>query len=396
MSTTVSSEARTPRTLLSYGFRPFFLGAALWAAIALALWIMMLTVGLALPSRLDPLDWHIHEMLFGFVPAAVAGFLLTAISEWTGRRPVSGALLGLLAGLWLVGRLDALISALIPAWLAITADIAFPFTLAAIVAREIIAARNRRNYRMIVPVVVLALAQLMTDLGAEGGLGALTGYGWRLGLATILILISVVGGRIVPSFTRNWLARLGQNRLPPPVELLDRVSLGILHAALLAWAFFPENRATGMALLVGSALNLWRLLRWRGAATRSEMLLLILHLGYAWLILGVAALGAATLDTAFPLDAAIHALTAGAIGTMILAVMTRVSRGHTGHDLTADAATILIYALVILAVCLRIAAAFAGTASEDLLLAAAGLWIAAFALFAVHYAPLLLRPRIDR
>ena len=384
--------AGDPPTLLSQGFRPFFLAAAIWAGIALAIWITMLTTGLTLPTRFDPLDWHIHEMLFGFVPAAVAGFLLTAISQWTGRRPVSGRLLGLLVGLWLLGRIDALACDVLPVWLAIAADIAFPFALALIVAREIISARNRRNYGMIAPVIVLGLAQLMMDLGAIGGVGWLTGYGWRLGLVVTLMLISVVGGRIVPAFTRNWLASRGESRLPRPAGLLDRISLGVLHAALLAWVLFPTAHATGVALLGAAALNLWRLLRWRGAATRSETLLLVLHVGFAWLVLGVAALGFATLDSAFPWDAAIHSLTVGAVGTMILAVMTRVSRGHTGRTLSADGPTILIYALIILAACARIAAALAGEATGLLILAAA-LWVAAFGLFAMRYAPLLLRPR---
>ena len=384
--------AGDPPTLLSQGFRPFFLAAAIWAGIALAIWITMLTTGLTLPTRFDPLDWHIHEMLFGFVPAAVAGFLLTAISQWTGRRPVSGRLLGLLVGLWLLGRIDALACDVLPVWLAIAADIAFPFALALIVAREIISARNRRNYGMIAPVIVLGLAQLMMDLGTIGGVGWLTGYGWRLGLVVTLMLISVVGGRIVPAFTRNWLASRGESRLPRPAGLLDRISLGVLHAALLAWVLFPTAHATGVALLGAAALNLWRLLRWRGAATRSETLLLVLHVGFAWLVLGVAALGFATLDSAFPWDAAIHSLTVGAVGTMILAVMTRVSRGHTGRTLSADGPTILIYALIILAACARIAAALAGEATGLLILAAA-LWVAAFGLFAMRYAPLLLRPR---
>ncbi len=384
--------AGDPPMLLSCGFRPFFLAAAIWAAIALVIWITMLTTGLTLPTRFDPLDWHIHEMLFGFVPAAVAGFLLTAISQWTGRRPVSGGLLGLLVGLWLLGRIDALACDVVPVWLAIAADIAFPFALALIAAREIIGARNRRNYGMIAPVIVLGIAQLMMDLGAIGGVGWLTGYGWRLGLVVTLVLISVVGGRIVPAFTRNWLASRGESRLPRPAGLLDRISLGVLHAALLVWVFFPAAHATGVALLAAAALNLWRLLRWRGAATRSETLLLVLHVGFAWLVLGVAALGFATLDAAFPWDAAIHSLTVGAAGTMILAVMTRVSRGHTGRALSADGPTILIYALIILAACARIAAALAGEAIGLLILAAA-LWVAAFGLFAMRYAPLLLRPR---
>ena len=306
---------------------------------------------------------------------------------------MSGVLLGLLSGLWLLGRIDALISAWVPAWLAIGADLAFPIGLAAVVAREITASGNRRNLPMIAPVIVLALADLLMDLGAVG-FASLSRYGWRLGLAAVLILISVVAGRIVPSFTRNWLAMRGTDRLPPATGMVDRAALGVLHAALLGWVFFPAARLTGLALLGGATLNLWRLLRWRGAATCAEPLLLVLHVGYAWLVVGVAALGLAAWDTTLPLSAAIHALTAGAIGTMILAVMTRVSRGHTGRGLSADTATTVIYALVVMAAAARISAAFAGPASSDVLLVSAALWICAFGLFALRYAPMLMSGRI--
>lgn len=379
--------------LLSRGFRPFFLGAALWAAIALLLWLAVLTTGLALPTRFSPLEWHIHEMLFGFVLAAVAGFLLTAIPEWTGRAPVTGRLLGLLCGLWLLGRLDALFCAFVPLWLAIAVDMAFPAALAAVVAREIIASGQRANRPMVVPILALMLAQLLMDLGGEAGIGGLSAYGWRLGLATILILMSVIGGRIVPAFTRNWLVRRGQERVPPAAGIIDRAALGVLHAALLAWVFFPEARATGVALFGAAAANLWRLSRWRGAATRAEPLLLVLHVGYAWLVGGVAALGFATWDTAFPLSAAIHALTVGAIGTMIVAVMTRATRGHTGAALAADRPTALIYVLVGFATVARITAAFAAQTHVYWLLAAGVLWIGAFGLFSLRYAPLLLHER---
>ena len=388
-----ASTAPAPSPLLSYGFRPFFLAAALWAALALALWMAMLALGLTLPSRLDPLEWHIHEMLFGFVPAAVAGFLLTAMANWTGRAPVSGARLGLLLGLWIAARLAALLSAFLPVSVAIAIDMAFPAALIATVAHELLAARNRRNYLMIVPVTVLALAQLLMDLGALGGVGNLAGYGWRLGLAAIIILISVVGGRIVPSFTRNWLMQRGDARLPAMPGRVDRWAQSLLHTALMTWVIFPAARATAVLLLAGASLSLWRVLRWRPAATRAEPLLLILHIGYAWLVLGVAALGVAALEPALPLPAAIHALTAGAIGTMILAVMTRVSRGHTGRTLAADRGTVLIYIMVVLAAGLRIAAALPSAAAVGLLQGAAALWICAFGLFAVRYAPLLLRPR---
>ncbi len=390
----MSSDLRGPsdglRTFFSYGFRPFFLAAALWSASAIALWSATLSGGLRLPTRFDPLSWHIHEMLFGFVLAAVAGFLLTAIPNWTGRRPVSGGLLGSLLGLWLLARVDILVCRWIAPWPAIALDLAFPLALAAVVAREIIAARNRRNYLIIAPVAVLGAANLLMDLGLAG-FGTL-GYGWRLGLAAILILISVVGGRIVPAFTRNWLVNRRRETLPAPAGLVDRSSLGVLHAALMIWVFLPTGSGTGVALLAGAALNLWRLWRWRGAATGSEPLLLILHVGYRWLVLGVAALGIATLAPTFPLSAAIHALTAGAIGTMILAVMTRVTRGHTGRELTADLTTSVIYGLVILAAVARIAAALDGDA-RSLLLGSAALWVGAFGLFLIRYAPLALRPR---
>lgn len=383
----------TLSVVLSRGFRPFFLCAASWAAIALALWLAMLTTGLELPTRFAPLEWHIHEMLFGFVLATVAGFLLTAIPEWTGRRPVTGAWLGVLCGLWLLGRVDALLCAFIPLWLAIAADIAFPAALAAVVAREIIRSGQRARRPMIVPVVALMLAQLLMDLGAEAGIGGLDAYGWRLGLAAILIQISVIGGRIVPNFTRNWLAKRGQQRVPPMADNIDRAALGVLHAALIAWVLFPGARPVGVALLAGAAVNLWRLSRWHGAATRAEPLLFVLHVGYAWLVVGVAALAFAIWDAAFPLSAAIHALTVGAIGTMILAVMTRATRGHTGRELAADGPTALIYGLIVLAAAARIVAAFSAQEQVYWLLAAGGLWICAFGLFALRYAPLLLQPR---
>jgi uncharacterized protein involved in response to NO len=385
----VSRVGRTP-ALLTYGFRPFFLGAGLWASIAIALWVGMLTTGFELPSRFDPLSWHIHEMLFGFVLAVVAGFLLTAIPNWTGRRPLSGTPLGILAGLWLLGRMISLISAWVPAWVAIVADVSFPLALAAVVAREIIVSGNRRNLPIIAPIAVLALADLLMDLSLEG-MGALSGYGWRLGLAAILTLISIVGGRIVPNFTRNWLTSSRRASLPPAPGIIDRASLGLLHVSLLAWVFIPAAKLTGIALLCAAAVNLWRLLRWQGIATRSEPLLLALHVGYAWLVVGVAALGVSVLDTRLPLGAAMHALTAGAIGTMVLAVMTRATLGHTGRKLTADRATALIYVLVVLAAGVRIAAEMADRARADLILGAALLWIGAFGLFILRYAPLVVR-----
>jgi uncharacterized protein involved in response to NO len=392
MSSAVSGVAgRGTPVFLTQGFRPFFFAAGVWSASALTLWIVLLATGAALPSRFDPLSWHIHEMLFGFVMATIAGFLLTAIPNWTGRRPVSGVPLALLAGLWLLGRIICLISALMPAWLAVAADLAFPAVLAIVVAREIITSRNWRNLPIVAPVTVLGIANLLMHLESNG-VAVPSGLGWRLGLAAVIVLISVIAGRVVPSFTRNWLAKRQIVNLPEAPGAIDRAALGVLHVGLSSWVFLPEFQPVGAILLLGAALNLWRLLRWRGAATAAEPLLLVLHIGYGWLVLGVALLGLEVIDAHLPQSAAIHALTAGAIGTMTLAVMTRATRGHTGRALAADRATTAIYLLVSVAAIVRVAAGIGETWTMPLLVASAILWIGAFALFVLRYGPMLLLP----
>jgi len=399
------SIERGPPAALTTAFRPFFLAASLWAALALALWIALLLGGYTLPSRFDPLNWHIHEMLFGFVLAAIGGFMLTAIPNWTGRRPIQGRALGALAALWLLGRVVCFVSALIPFWLAAAIDLAFPFVLCAVAAREIIAARNWRNVAMPLPIGVLGVADLLMYL-QQGGVRIEAGLGWRLGLAAVIMMISVVAGRIIPSFTRNWLVERGADRraagghgtvaLPASTGLPDSTALGTLNAGMIAWALFPSHSFTGALLLLAAALNLWRLGRWRGHATLAEPLLTVLHVGYAWIIIGAALLGVSALTGAVPLPAAIHALTAGAIGTMILAVMTRVSLGHTGRALHADALTVLIYLLVTLAAASRVAAEFDGRAFLLLIDVSAAAWVAGFLLFAARYGPMLTAPRAGR
>jgi len=380
---------------LSYGFRPFFLMAGLWSAAALLLWIVMFMLGGSLPSRFDPLSWHIHEMLFGFAMATIAGFLLTAIANWTSRPPVSGAPLALLAALWLVGRICCLVSSFLPTWLAAAGDLAFPVLLTGIVGREITAGRNWRNLPMIGAVIVLGFANLLMHLETTG-VNVASGLGWRLGLAAVIALISVVGGRIVPSFTRNWLSKRQIQTLPPLPGKIDRAALGTLHAGLFAWAVAPEFSPIGLLLLVGAALNFWRLLHWQGHATMPEPLLLVLHVGYAWMVIGTALLGLSTLDPDIPLSAGVHALTTGAIGTMTLAVMTRATRGHTGRELSADFVTSAIYVIVSVAAMMRVAAAFALSWSIPLLVASACLWAAAFTAFVLCYSPMLLQAAKDR
>ena len=246
---------------------------------------------------------------------------------------------------------------LIPGWLAAVADLAFAIALEAVAARELFAAGNRRNYPLLVPVIVLAIANLLMHLQVLD-FAIPFGLGWRLGIAAMIVLISVIGGRIVPAFTRNWLTARGTRRVPPTSRMLDRLALGTLHAGMIAWTFLPDWPPVGVLLLLAAALNLARLAAWRGMAALPEPLLLILHVGYLWLVAGVALLGLSLFSDAVPAAAAVHALTAGAMGTMILAVMTRATLGHTGRALHADAMTITIFLLVTAAAGLRVVSAW--------------------------------------
>jgi len=374
--------------LFSYGFRPFFLGGAVWAALAILLWLPQYFGELTLPTALGPLDWHVHEMIFGYVSAVIAGFLLTAIPNWTGRLPVNGYTLAALAGLWVAGRIAIFSSAVIGEDLAAVVDIAFLTVLAAAATREITAGKNWRNLRVLVMLLVLIAGNIVFHLEVIWRGSA--NYGARIGVAAVVALIMLIGGRIVPSFTRNWLVRMNPGRLPQPFGRFDAFALAAGIAALVAWIALPQHAVTGVLALVAGALQSVRLARWAGDRTFADRLVLILHVAYAFVPLGFLFLGAAILWPAdFPTSAALHAWTAGAFGLMTLAVMTRASLGHTGRDLVASIPTQLIYLAALVAVLARIAAAFAPSV---LLLHLAGFaWVAAFAGFAAAYGPLLLR-----
>ena len=378
--------------ILRRGFRPFFLAAGVWAAGAVALWLAEITGLLALPSAFDPVTWHAHEMLFGFVSAAIAGFLLTAIPNWTGRLPMRGWRLGVLFVLWCAGRVAVGLSALTGPAFAAVVDLAFLAVLAAVVLREIAGTGNRRNLPIAGIVVVLAGSNLLVHLEALG-LAATGSLGLRLGLADVAVLITLVGGRIVPSFTRNWLARRGAPVLPRPFGRLDLLALGSSVVAGLVWALAPGAMAAGVLAILAAAANGARLWGWCGQRTFAEPLVWILHLGYAWLVAGFALLGLAVLFPPLPQTAALHALTAGAMGTMTLAIMTRATLGHTGRALSAGPGTTMIYGLVSVAALARVAAPFAPNGAMELLGLSGVCWVGAFGLFVVLYGPLLAGSR---
>ena len=376
--------------LLSYGFRPFFLFGALYAGLAILAWMPMLSGQLAVASTFAPVDWHVHEMLYGYLAAVVAGFLLTAIPNWTGRLPIQGGPLLALFAVWVAGRVAVTLSAQI-GWLAAAAiDCAFLILLIAACAREIVAGKNWRNLRVLVMVALLLAGNVAFHV--EAHLRGHAEYGARVGIAAIMLLIVLIGGRIIPSFTRNWLVRENPGRLPTPFDRFDAITLALSALAFVLWIALPNGWPTAVVLFAAAALNVVRLARWAGDRTLRDRLVLILHVGYLFVPLGFLLAGLSALDLVMP-SAAIHAWMAGAAGTMTLAVMTRASLGHTGNALTASPATQAIYAGVIIAALARICAALGPAWSAWTLDLAAYAWAAAFLGFAAAYGPMLLKAK---
>jgi uncharacterized protein involved in response to NO len=319
-------------------------------------------------------------MLFGFVMAAMAGFLLTAVAQFTGRPPIRGALLAGLFLAWLAGRLAMALSPVLGVAVVAVLDLSFPLLLAALVAREIVASANWPNLVLVAVLGLLTIADGVFHGARAGLLDVAPATVVRDTLHLAALMITLIGGRIIPAFTRNWLA--ARDRAPLPVS---RRPLEALVGA-------PSALSGTLAVLAG-LVHAARLAGWRGLATWREPLLLVLHLGYAWLAFAYLVLGAALLDAGPSLSAGVHALTVGAMGTMVLAVMSRVALGHTGRALHASAPTVVGYALLTAAALLRMAATLG--AGLSMIYLSGALWIAAFALFVGVYWSALTGPRVD-
>jgi uncharacterized protein involved in response to NO len=375
--------------LLRQGFRPFFLFAGIWAPLGLLLTFARLQGWIAVPSAFDPVAWHFHELLYGYVAAAITGFLLTAIPNWTGRLPLHGAPLLALASLWLAGRLAMASSGLIGGGLAAAIDVAFLVALVALVLREIVSGGNWRNLPVAVIVGLFALSNVVVHAEALGWLPD-GGFGKRLGIAVVIALISLIGGRITPSFTRNWLVKQKADALPAQFGMPDKLALALTLAALLAWIAAPDTTVGAILLAAAAMAGVLRLARWQGPATRSEPLLLVLHVGYLWIPVGLALLALSHWLPTLTETGALHALTIGAMGTMTLAVMSRATLGHTGRELVAGPGLTAAFALISLAALSRVVAVVWVGAAQPLLILTAASWIGAYLCFLAVCGPMVL------
>ena len=390
MATTAQSLRRySGPPVFSFGFRPFFLFSAAWAAVAVPVWVASMTLGDGTVGGMDGRLWHIHEMLFGYLAGVIAGFLLTAVPNWTGRLPVTGVKLAGLFGLWAAGRA----AGFLPASMAVPAaviDSAFLVVFAVLIWREVLATKNRRNLPVCLLVSVLAAANIAFHLRDQIPLFGPGGE--RAAVAVVTGLIALIGGRVTPSFTRNWTQAQGLLKGPTAFNRFDAGVLAVTGVALVAWVAAPLSPVTGAALVVAGGANLVRLARWRGWLARREALVWILHLGYAWLGVGLILLGLAALaPDAVPFTAGVHALTTGAMGVETLAIMTRATRGHTGRPRVADRSTTAVYLLILSAAAVRVSAPFLTEWTVALLAVSATLWALAFAGFVAAYGPMLWR-----
>lgn len=386
------------RLMAVYGFRPFFLLAGVSALLDMVLWLMMLTLPGTidlLPAGPEPLHlWHAHEMIFGYAGAALAGFLLTAVPNWTGAQRLQGKPLVALVLAYLAGRIAMLPLGLVPPMAALVLDNLFLPGLSLAVFAHLRQRPTLRNGALLALVPLLALANLWWHGARVGLLPGGLADALQAGLIVIAMMLAVMGGRLVPNFSRNALMSRGITKLPVSHPKLDLTAL-VLSAALIPLVVLPVPGLilAGFAALAALAHAI-RFSGWASWQTRGQPIVWVLHVGYGWLVTGLAllALGAAGL---VPPQAWIHALGAGATGIMTLAVMTRAALGHTGHALVVAPAIAWAYHLVSVSALARIAAAVFPQAYMPLVLLAGGAWIAGFALYLWVYAPLLTRPRAD-
>jgi uncharacterized protein involved in response to NO len=388
------SESRLQFALFNYGFRPFFLLAGLYAVIAMMLWLLALLLEVRLAGDQPAYLWHGHEMLFGFISAAITGFLLTAVPSWTGQRGFSGLPLIILAIVWLSGRLLFIFQAYSPPALIMAVDLAFFPLLGLMLAPSLLRGKSR-NLVFILFLLLLFVSNLIFHQASVDNDYALASKGLLLGINTVLLIIAIIGGRIVPAFTLSAVRRIDETFSIKPFPTLDRAAIFSIALILLIDLIWPSSQVAGWLAILTAVIHAGRFLRWKTWRCLNEAIVWILHTGYAWLIIGLALKGVFLLTGVVFSTAWLHALTSGLFATMILAVMTRAALGHTGRPLIAPPLIAVAYVLITLAAILRVSGPlFPGIYLYSITIAGV-LWIGAFTLFLIVYAPILVMPRAD-
>ena len=388
---TPPQQSRAEATF-SLGFRPFFLGAMGMSALLVLMWGLLLfgTVQLSL-SYYGPVVWHGHEMLFGVVAAVIAGFLLTASSNWTGLRTINGKPLAALVLLWLCGRLLPLLNGVHPTLVAVV-DLAFLPCLTVAVASPIIRAGNKRNLVFIPMLAMMALANALVHMQSHA-MGYHAALGLRLGTAMVVLMMALIGGRIIPFFTSRGLGT-------PQAQSLKPLELSTVAATLLALLLFvlqPRLPAIVSTVVYAAAamLHVVRLARWFHPKIWSKPIVWVLHIGYLWIGIGFALLAIQHVTASIAPSIALHAWTTGAMATLIIGMVSRVSLGHTGRPLAVAQPVVAAYVLITMTAAARVLGPLVGVSSRLYLGASALTWLTAFLLMLWVYVPILTQPRAD-
>jgi uncharacterized protein involved in response to NO len=385
-----ASPASPPRgaALFRLGFRPFYLLAALFAALAVPLWLAQFGGVLPPPAAYPAMLWHAHEMSFGFVLAVIVGFLLTAARAWTGLPTPTGGHLAGLAALWVVARLFNYFG---PSPAAMLADAAFLILSMIALGLVLVKARSHRNLFVLVVLTAFLVANTLFHLAVAGRVPFAPITAVHFFVFTVIMLIGVIGGRVIPSFTANALRGVRQYRS----RWIDALALASTGVALLLVLVGAPTLPTVAACLAAAALQAARLAGWNPWAARRQALLWILHLSYAWVPIGLVLLACGVAGKV-PMSAGVHALTLGAIGGLIIGMITRTALGHTARPLKAGRIEVAAYLLVQAAVLVRLAPILVpGLPYLPWTTVAASAWSLAFALYFAKYAPMLFAPRLD-
>lgn len=374
------------------GFRPFFLGAAVIAIVNLLIWLLYVSGNMEIPSLFTPTIWHMHEMIFGFIGAAIAGFLLTAVPNWTGRPALKNWNLILLFGLWLMGRIVVFYSEYTQGVIAALVDLPFFFLLSLYLFNELKKSGNKRNYPIAILLLSFGFANMLMHVEIIFDIETAI-YGYRLAIILVALLIMIIGGRIIPNFTNNWLKQHKISKLAPSMNKFDMLAIMVSLVGLIGWIIAPESYVIGVILCVAGGLQLLRVLRWRGYLIFKNPILLIMQISYFWLALALFLLGLFIMTGNSQLDIPLHILTLGTFSVMILAIMTRATLGHTGRKIVASKITVFVYIFINLSLLFRILAPIIDIAYLPFLHISGLMWLLSFGLFLFQYAPYMFMRR---
>ncbi len=390
----ITEPAPAPHPFWSGAFRPLFLCAGLLAIVAVVWWVASVAHGIAAPGLGTGSWWHAHEMIFGFGGAAIGGFLLTAIANWTGRPPISGPMLMALTASWIIARLSIGFSDQLPLVATLCGALGYFVFLLALGLRELVAARNYRNMRVLAVIAMITLFDGLFIAACLAGIALDPAIIYQTAILTIILLIGLIGGRVIPAFTRNWMQREAITApMPAMFDRFDMICLGSIVAGIVALILDPFGSMSGYMLMLAGGLHLIRLIRWRGIYSWREPIVAMLHLGYVWVPVGLFLLGASILwPEILNSRDALHALTSGAMACMVLAIAGRAALGHTGRELRAGVALNSAFALIWLSTVLRVVVGFAEAEYIVILATATLMWIGGWLAFLIGYGPVLLGP----